>query len=284
MKSVQERAYGKLNLTLDVLGKRDDGYHDMCMIMQTVSLSDLVTVTLTEEDGWVCSCDHEAIPQGGKNLAWKAAEAFFEAYGKRPEHLLIDIQKQIPVQGGMAGGSADAAAVLRALNVLHGTPYTAEELADIGSAVGSDVPYCVIGGTALAEGRGEIISKLPPLPDCYFVLVKPEFSVSTPALFKKLDESADGAHPDTQCAIAALQKKNLHGLCRCMTNVFQPVLSKDFPVIDEICARLVDLGAERACLTGTGSVVFGVFTQRDIAEDAVLNLSKDYTVFLAENV
>jgi len=285
MRSVVEKAGGKLNLTLDVLGIRPDGYHEMRMLMQTVALWDTVTVSLTEGGGWRCSCDLSGVPENGDNLALRAAEVFYAAFGNRPQHLQVEIRKQIPMQGGMAGGSADAAAVLRGLNRLHGEPYAAEQLCNMAQQVGSDVPYCVSGGTALAEGRGEILTPLAPMPEAWFVLVKPEFSVSTPSLFGELDRNGIAAHPDTDRALECLSRGDLKGLCACMHNVFQPVLSRKYPVIDALCTSLRAMGAMSACLTGTGSVVFGVFREEDEALAARDRLQESgYTVFAVKNV
>ena len=285
MRSVVEKAGGKLNLTLDVLGVRADGYHEMRMLMQTVALWDTVIVSLPDGGGWRCSCDVPGVPENGDNLALRAAETFYAVFGNRPQHLRVEIQKQIPMQGGMAGGSADAAAVLRGLNRLHGAPYTVEQLCTMAQQVGSDVPYCVLGGTALAEGRGEILTPLVPMPDAWFVLVKPEFSVSTPRLFGELDRSGIAAHPDTERALECLAQGNLEGLCSCMQNVFQPVLSREYPVIESLCASLRAMGAMTACLTGTGSVVFGVFREEAAALCARDRLQAEgFTVFAVKNV
>lgn len=284
MKTVTKKAYGKLNLTLDVLDKRPDGYHNMKMIMQSVDLCDDVTVTITDRESWECTCDRGDVPSGKDNLALKAAEAFFAVYGKRPRGLSVHIQKRIPMQGGMAGGSADAAAVLHALNELCQFPYPTEQLMKMAEAIGSDVPYCVMGGTALAEGRGEILTKLPPMPQCAYVLVRPDFSVSTPSLFRALDDNPIRTAPNTDKAIACLQNNDLCGLCACLCNVFQPVLSAEYPVIEEICQELIKLGALGACLTGTGSVVFGVFEDDKLAKAASDVLKENFTVFLAKSV
>lgn len=285
MRSVTKTAPGKLNLTLDVLGTRPDGYHEMLMLMQTVSLCDTVTVSLPETGGWQCNCDVPGVPSHGDNLALRAAEAFFAAYGNRPAHLSVHIQKTIPMQGGMAGGSADAAAVLRALNVLSGRPFSLGRLCELGQTVGSDVPYCVLGGTALAEGRGELLTPLTPMPEAWFVLVKPEFSVSTPRLFGELDRTGIAVRPDTRQALTCLEQGDLAGLCACMRNVFQPVLNREFPVIGELCDLLRSLGAMAACLTGTGSVVFGVFREEHAARTARNHIaSLGYTAFAVKNV
>lgn len=267
MRTVKILAYGKLNLTLDVLGKRPDGYHDMQMLMQSVSLCDEVTVTLRDDDAWSCICDKADVPAGEGNLALKAARAFYDAH-PFIGGVEVSITKSIPMQAGMAGGSADAAAVLHALNDLCGMPFSLQELMRLGEQVGSDVPYCVLGGTALAEGRGEILTPLRQMPSCAFVLVKPEFSVSTPHLFGELDRVQCPKKPDTVGALQAVESGDLNGICARLYNVFQPVLSAKFPVIDVLCQRLTELGALGSCLTGTGSVVYGIFTDLNAAEHA----------------
>lgn len=279
-----EKAWGKLNLTLDVLGIRPDGYHEMQMIMQSVDLCDDVTIMLTDKNHWSCCCDCDDVPADRSNLAMKAAESFFARLGSRPDGLEICIQKRIPMQGGMAGGSADAAAVLRGLNRFYGGPFSLSELAQIGAAVGSDVPYCVMGGTMLAEGRGEVLSPLPAMPDCYYVLVKPNFSVSTPELFRALDSAETVLHPDTKRAIASLKVGDLESFCTCMHNVFQPVLEQKFPVIADICTTLLSCGALGASLTGTGSVVYGIFRDESAAQAARDQLQKNFWACIATNV
>ena len=171
------KAYGKINLGLDVVRKREDGYHDLCMVMQSVTLHDTLTLTPNEGQGLRVKTNLRFLPTGDKNLAAAAALRFWEALGREPESLDIEIQKRIPVCAGMAGGSSDGAAVLRALNEQAGSPFTPTELAKVGEKVGSDVPYCVLGGTALAEGRGEVLTDLAPLPPCWIVVCKPEDSM-----------------------------------------------------------------------------------------------------------
>ena len=181
------QAFAKLNLTLDILGKREDGYHDLRMVMQSITLADTLTLEENRGEGLRVSANLRFLPTGEKNLAAAAALRFWEALGREPEDLDIRIEKRIPVCAGMAGGSSDAAAVLRALNQRSGEPFSPKELARLGERVGSDVPYCVLGGTALAEGRGEILTPLPPLPACWVVVCKPDFPVSTPELFAQAD-------------------------------------------------------------------------------------------------
>ena len=198
-------ANAKLNLTLDVLGKREDGYHDLRMIMQSVTLADRLTLEDTGAGEVRVRTDLSFLPTGEKNLAAQAALRYWQARGEGPRGLDIAIQKRIPVCAGMGGGSSDAAAVLRALNDRDGAPFSREELARIGEQVGSDVPYCVLGGTALAEGKGEALTPLPPLPRCWAVVCKPEFSISTPELFARIDSVRLRRRPDTRGAVAALE-------------------------------------------------------------------------------
>ena len=180
MTTLYEGAFAKLNLTLDVLDKRPDGYHDLKSVMQTVSVRDDIEIDLGTGKPWVLHCDMEGIPTDERNLAWKAAKLYLDTIGKDPDGLEIRIKKRIPVGAGMAGGSADAAAVLRALNRHYGQPLSIGALAELGSLVGSDVPFCTVCGTAMVEGRGERIRKLPDMPECFFVICRPEFSCSTP--------------------------------------------------------------------------------------------------------
>ncbi len=279
-----EKAYGKLNLSLDVLGLREDGYHDMKMIMQTVGLCDEITVTLGCE-GRKCFCDVAHVPQDERNLAFRAAELYLARCGKPKEGFDIRIQKKIPMQGGMAGGSADAAAVLRAMNTLHENVFSMEELMEMALTLGSDVPFCLMGGTALAEGRGEVLTKLPTMPTCFVVLVKPEFSVSTPRLFAELDKAGIIRHPSTEDAVQALEDGNLTALCQYMENVFEPILAREYPVIHALRTELLEQGALSARLTGTGSVVFGIFDSLEKAEKAYQEMqSKGLETFFTKPV
>jgi len=187
MTTLQESAFAKINLTLDVLDKREDGYHDIRSIMQTISMRDDIEIDIGTGKPWKLLCDKEGIPTDERNLAWTAARVFFDTTGKDPDGLEIRIVKRIPSEAGLGGGSADAAAVLRALNRHYGYPFSILALAELGAMVGSDVPFCTICGTAMAEGRGERLRKLPDMPeDCCIVICKPDFSSSTPELYQKL--------------------------------------------------------------------------------------------------
>ena len=280
------QAPAKLNLTLDVLGKRPDGYHDLRMVMQSVSLADTVTLRRTEAPGISVASNLNYLPNNENNLAFRAANVFFQSAGIESPGLEITLQKRIPVCAGTAGGSSDAAAVLRGLNRLYQTDYTPEELAALGGQVGSDVPYCVIGGTALAEGRGERITPLPPLPDCFLVLCKPGFSVSTPELFRAVDGVRIRCRPDTAGMIAALKQGDLREISMRMYNVFEDVLPNGRrDLIQSIRDAMLDGGALGACMSGTGPTVFGLFTDRDCAERTAAQLKKSYRdTFVTEGV
>ena len=259
MMTTKEKAYAKLNISLDVTERREDGYHDMLMVMQTVSLCDEVTVTLDEGDRVRARSNLRFIPGDERNLAVKAALCFLEETGHAGQGMLIEINKRIPVGAGMGGGSSDAAAVLRAMNRLYGEPLDREQLRRLSERIGSDVPFCVWGGTALASGRGEKLEALPDMPNCCFVICKPEFSISTPELFKKLDEIKLRCHPDTAGIVDAIGKGQLRQICRRMYNVFEDVDDRRMRTVADIKSVLLDHGALGAVMTGTGSAVFGVF-------------------------
>lgn len=278
------KAYAKLNLTLDILRKREDGYHDLQMVMQSIDLCDDLTVTPSTAPGKM-STSLSYLPSDDRNLAQIAAKAFREATGTDLE-VDISIQKRIPVCAGMAGGSSDGAAVLRAMNELTGSALTLRELARVGEAVGSDVPYCVLGGTALAEGRGEQLTPLPPLPACHAVVCKPPFPISTPQLFSRVDVRRITCRPDTAGLIAALERGDLTGAARRMYNVFEDVLEpRRKAEIDAIKAVLIDCGALGAAMTGSGPTVFGLFDDPAAAQKARERLAHSYQdVFLCKTV
>jgi 4-diphosphocytidyl-2-C-methyl-D-erythritol kinase len=280
-----ESAYAKINLSLDILGRREDGYHDMRMVMQSLSLRDTVTLTPREGEGLTVSADVDFLPQDESNLAAKAALRFFESQGKACPGLTLAIQKHIPVCAGMAGGSSDAAATLRLLRQLYAPSMSREDLEKIGEGVGSDVPYCVRGGTALAEGRGEVLTDLPPLPPCYFVVCKPAFSIATPELFAQVRTRRLRQHPDTAGMLTALERGDLEGVARRCYNVFEDVLPRRYSQVFEIKAKLLDLGAMAASMTGSGPTVFGLFRDRSPAQSAAETLAKEFPqTFFCERV
>jgi len=278
------KAHAKLNLTLDILRKREDGYHDLQMVMQSISLCDELTVTPAEGEG-AMTTNLSYLPADGRNLAQLAAAAFREATGLGGE-VDIAIEKNIPVCAGLGGGSSDAAAVLHAMNGLTGAGLSVTELAKIGERVGSDVPYCVMGGTALAEGRGELLTPLPPLPHCWVAVCKPSFPVSSPQLFSRVDVRKIVRRPDTAGLLAALEAGDLTGVARRMYNVFEDVMEpRRRGEIESIKAAMIDCGALGASMSGSGPTVFGLFACREEAQAACGRLGELYkNVFLSETV
>ena len=285
MTTLYEGAFAKLNLTLDVLGKREDGYHDLQSIMQTVSVRDDIEIDVGTGKPWKLVCDKEGIPCDERNLAWKAAKVYCDAMKKDPNGLEIRITKRIPSGAGMGGGSADAAAVLRALNEHYGNPLSVMALAELGAEVGSDVPFCVVCGTAMCEGRGERIRKLPDMPDCIIVVCKPEFSVSTPELYKKIDEVAIADRPDNRAMESALLAGDLekiaHGLC----NVFDPVVTADHLELNYIKSIFHQYGAVGYQMTGSGSACFAIVSEFEVAAVLCAMLKENYpNVFICKPV
>ena len=276
MKTVHEKAYAKLNISLDVGKRREDGFHEMTMVMQSISLADAVTVTLNDTGKVRARTSLPFIPGDERNLAVKAALCYLEAIGRQGQGAWIEIQKAVPVGAGMGGGSSDAAAVLRAMNALFDHALSTAELEQLSCAVGSDVAFCVAGGTALATGRGEKLEALPSLPDCAFVVCKPEFSISTPELFRKLDQMPLRRHPDTAGLIAAIREGQLGQVCRRMYNVFEDVDDRRMRTVADIKSRLLDAGALGAVMTGTGSAVFGVFAPGQALEGVCAPLRREY--------
>lgn len=286
MDEITIQAPAKLNLTLDVLGRREDGYHDLKMVMQSITLADRLTLRPGQTPGIQVSSSFHFLPTGEKNLAGKAAVCFYQALGRPARDLDIAITKHVPVCAGMAGGSSDAAAVLRALNRLEGDPFSPEELAHVGEGVGSDVPYCVLGCTALAQGRGEVLTPLSPLPHCWVVACKPDFPVSTPELFARIDSCRIRRRPDADGLMAALEQGDLMEVARRMYNVFEDVLpERQLARVADIKNTLIQQGALGANMSGTGPTAFGLFSSQSQAQAAYDILKQRYQeVFLAETV
>ncbi len=282
---MQTQAYAKLNLALDVLGRRKDGYHDLRMVMQSVDLCDWLDLEPRQDNRIMVKTNLGFLPNDHRNLAAAAACAFF-AHTGRKMGLAMDIRKYIPVCAGMAGGSSDAAAVLRALNELTGAGLSLRELAVIGEKVGSDVPYCVLGGTALAEGRGERLTSLAPLPSCAVVVCKPPFSVSTPELFDRIDGYRIVCRPDMDGILSALETGSLKEVARRMYNVFEDVLPvRQARTVGEIKTTLIGEGALGACMSGTGPTVFGLFEESAIAQKAYQRLKELFSdTFLCRTI
>ena len=276
MRECTEKAYGKLNLSLDVTGRREDGYHDLAMLMQTVTVCDELSLRFRDDGRVRASSNLRFIPEDERNLAVRAALRFLEAVGEQGQGLQIDMRKQIPVGAGMGGGAVDAAAVLRGLNCIKDMPFDRRQLEELAQQIGSDVAFCVAGGTALAEGRGEKLTDLPDLRSGSFVICKPSFSISTPELYKKLDSAPVRIHPDTQGLLRAVREGDLRALCRRMYNVFEEIDDRRLRTVAQIKGRLLDHRALGAMMTGTGSAVFGVFEQEEDARRASEALRQDY--------
>ena len=271
-----EPAYAKLNLTLDILGKRDDGYHEMNMVMQSIDLTDTISITTQDTPDLTLTCNVPYLPCDESNIAAKAVRRFCEQQSMTTPGLAIHIDKTIPSCAGMAGGSSDGAAVLRVLRKMYAPDMPQEELEAIGALVGSDVPYCVRGTTALAQGRGEILTDLPPLPDCYFVVCKPNFPISTPELFAQVRVKKLRCHPDTRGMIRALETQDLEAVARRVYNVFEDVLPRKYERVFDIKRKLLDLGAMTASMTGSGPTVFGMFSDENTAQNAAQVLKHEF--------
>ncbi len=274
MITLNEPAYAKINLTLDVLGRRPDGYHDLQSVMQTVSIRDEVEIDVGTGKPWNLVCTDPSVPTGPENLAWKAAQVYCEALSKDPEGLQIRILKRIPAQAGLGGGSADAAAVLRALNRHYGQPLSLPALAELGAQVGSDVPFCTLGGTAMAEGRGERLRPLPALPECIIVVCKPDFSVSTPELYRKIDTVAIPRRPENRAMESALLAGDLGAVAEHVYNVFDPLVTAEHLELNYIKSICNSYGALAQQMTGSGSAVFALLPSFEYAA-VVCNMLKE---------
>lgn len=285
MITLYEGAFAKINLTLDVLGKRPDGYHDISSIMQTVSIRDDIEIDIGTGEPWKLLCDKENIPTDCSNLAWKAAELYFDTIGKDPNGVTIRITKRIPSQAGLGGGSADAAAVLRALNKHYNAPLSLPALAELGAAVGSDVPFCVLCGTALAEGRGEKIRKLPDMPDCCIVVCKPEFSCATGELYAKIDSAPIGKRPDNRAMESALISGDLGKVAENLCNVFDPLVTQEHLELNYIKSIFNSYGSVGQQMSGSGSAVYAIVSDFEYAAVICSMLKDNYKqVFICKPV
>lgn len=275
-RTVTEAAYGKINLYLDVLGKRPDGYHEIRSVMHTVSLCDTVIVRLEEKERRM-TCSDPTLTCGEDNLCLRAARAFFEAVGSE-EGCFIHLEKRLPREAGLGGGSADAAAVFRALNTLYGHPLTTEELIAVSAAVGADVPFCLVGGCALAEGIGEILSPFPSLPPCHLVISGGIGHVSTPEAYRKIDTTPPSRHGSFEAFAEAMNNKELNAVAETLYNRFEDTL----PSCREVKALLTEAGAGGALMTGSGAAVFGLFETEEGAKAAqAVLLEQGLSAFLA---
>ncbi|MDF2523238.1 MAG: 4-(cytidine 5-diphospho)-2-C-methyl-D-erythritol kinase [Clostridiales bacterium] len=283
MHSFEAKARAKINLSLDVTGKRPDGYHIVKMIMQSIDLHDNVFIEVAD-GGIEVTSDCYWLPSGSENIAYKAAKIMFDRFGIN-KGIKIRIEKRIPVAAGLAGGSTDAAAVLKGINQLFKLDIDESELMIIGKQIGADVPYCIKGGTMLAEGIGEILTELAPLPEVYLVLVKPKIGVSTAWVYKNLNINQELDRPDTEVLITAIKDNRLDVLAKGMKNVLETVTISKYKVIQEIKTKLLELGALGSMMSGSGPTVFGIFDSLDSAQYALDRIKTDrWECFLTKTV
>lgn len=267
MEKCVRKAYAKINLGLDVIGRLPNGYHEVKMIMQTVGIYDVLTLEKLPE-GIVVTTDNGELPTDENNLIYKSAKLMVERYNLSGG-VRIHLEKNIPIAAGMAGGSTDAAATFIGMNELFEIGAGEEELRALGVKVGADVPYCIMGGTALAEGIGEKLSPLPTPPDCYLLIAKPDINVSTKYVYEHLDAEGVDSHPDIDGMITALEQGSLEGIVNRLGNVLENVTVKKYPVIQEIKTSMLENGAEGSLMSGSGPTVFGIFTEEEKAKEAL---------------
>lgn len=267
MDRIELKALGKINLGLDVLGRRENGYHDVRMVMQTLYLYDNVTLIKKEEPGIEIESNLYFLPKDSGNIAWKAANLLMEEFNI-PGGIKIILNKYIPVAAGMAGGSSNAAAVLYGMNKMYKLGLSQQELMDRGVKLGADVPYCIMRGTVLAEGIGEILSPLPPMPKCQILIAKPLVSVSTKAIYEAIDSKEIEDHPDIDGIIEGLKKQDLNKIASSMGNVLEKVTIDMHPEIAQIKNCMLENGALGAMMSGSGPTVFGIFRSRRTAQEA----------------
>lgn len=281
----QLKAYAKINLGLDVIGRLPNGYHEVKMVMQTVGICDELTFEKMPE-GIRVTTDNGELPTGEDNLIYKAAGLMCERYNIK-EGVHIHLQKNIPIAAGMAGGSTDAAATLKGMNTLFDAGGTMQELMELGVKIGADVPYCVMGGTALAEGIGEKLTALRPAPDCTLLIAKPDINVSTKYVYEHLDAEGVEMHPDIDGMVEAIENGSLDGILERMGNVLENVTVKAHPVITRIKNRMKELGAKQSMMSGSGPTVFGIFTEAEKAQEAYRILREEQVakqIFVTEFV
>jgi len=282
--TVVEYANAKLNLTLAVGEKHPDGYHDVISVMTSTALYDVITLESGTGTGITLSCSDPSLACDGSNLAYRAAELFFSHFGIACDGVSIHLEKQIPMQAGLGGGSADAAAVLRGLRKIYAPDMTLRELERVSIRLGSDVPYCIGGGTSLVLGRGEQVIAQDKLPECWFVLCKPEESYSTAAMYRRIDDERPQCAVDTEGMLRALKAQDLRGVAALVANVFEEVLPEGSAVVS-IRQKLRELGAAAACMSGSGSAVFGLFLCEEMASAACDALKAEYPrTWLAKSV
>lgn len=300
MDRIKLNAYAKINLSLDVTGRRDNGYHDVRMIMQSIDLHDELTIYRTGNDGGsfngpvsasdnrkiLIETDSSDIPANEDNLIYKAAKLIMDEYGT-DDGLRIVLKKNIPVAAGMAGGSTDAAAVLKGMNSLFGLGLTLDRLCELGVKIGADVPYCIMGGTALSEGIGEILTPLRPMPECKILIAKPDISVSTGYVYTAFDSLEEKQHPDVDAMIKAIDNEDIMEISKLLGNSLEGVTQEEYPIIKNIKQTMLGNGALGALMSGSGPTVFGLYDNGTKAKEAAEELKQASVVkdiFITEPV
>ena len=269
------KAAAKINLMLDILKKLDNGYHSLFMIMQSVDLYDMVEVVKNNENKIIIKCDAEGVPCNEKNIAYKCADAFFERSSIKDKGITISIKKHIPAAAGLAGGSADGAAVLYCLNKIYNTNLSQNELCEIGGKVGADIPFSLTGGTAIALNTGNVIAPVKDLPECYIVLAKPDQDVSTPEAYAQFDALSRVRHLDRISMIDAVSQGDYEKICSLCGNVFEQAI--EVPKRPHIKGVMRKCGADACCMSGSGPTVFGLFSSKENAENCFEKLNKKYS-------
>lgn len=271
------KAYAKVNLGLDVLRRREDGYHEVKMIMQMVNLYDTITIEETSSDlGIVITADADFVPTNEDNLIYKAAKLLLDEF-KIASGVKIDLKKRIPVAAGMAGGSTDAAATLIGVNELFNLGLSVNDLMIRGVKIGADVPYCVMGGTALSEGIGEILTPVKGMPQCHILIAKPPINVSTKFVYENLHANELTWHPDIDGLVESINVSDIKGITSKMENVLETVTVKEYPIIEEIKTFMKENGALNSIMSGSGPTVFGIFEELTVAKEA-------YEKLVAKNI
>lgn len=273
MQRITRKAYAKINLGLDVLCRRQDGYHEVKMVMQTVDIYDVLTFTACREPGIRLEIEGCDLPADKENLVYRAAKLLMREY-EIESGVEISLQKRIPIAAGMAGGSSDAAAVFHGFNELFALGMSEEEMCRLGVKIGADVPYCILGGTALAEGIGERLTRLPAPPEAFLAVAKPDIDVSTKFVYENLHAELLQEHPDIDGMVAALREGNLSGITERMGNVLETVTLRTYPVIAEIKELMREAGAENALMSGSGPTVFGIFREKERALAAMTQIGE----------
>lgn len=277
MEEISLQAYAKINLGLDVIRKREDGYHEVRMIMQSISLADTLLLRKSSEAGIFLNShdgtENPDVPMDSTNLVYRAIQLLKEEF-QITEGIEAVLSKRIPVAAGMAGGSTDAAAALKGMNQLFSLGLSTQELCQRGVRLGADIPYCIQGGTALSEGIGEILTPLPKMPDCYILIAKPPINVSTAFVYGNLKANELTEHPDIDGMIQAIHQQDLSGIASRLGNVLETVTIPAYPVISDIKKIMVEYGAMQSLMSGSGPTVFGIFTEEQKAETTAQQIRK----------